>query len=153
MTIQPAVKQETLKIAAGTALLACVMVLVFILVGHFDLSVLWGALLGVLCAVGNFFLMALSVQQAAERMNGAKVAPLPEDESEEEPPLSEEAKRARQRMQLSYTGRMLLLAGIAIVAVLVPGINALAAILCLLFPRMVIFAEGILMNRKPKKEA
>ena len=150
MTIQPAVKQETLKIAVGTAILACVMVLVFVLAGRFDISVIWGALLGVASAVGNFFLMALSVQQAAERMNGAQVAPLPA-EGDEEPPLSDEAKQARQRMQLSYTGRMLLLAGIAIVAVLVPGINALACILCLLFPRMVIFAEGIF--RKPKKEA
>ncbi len=153
MTIQPAVKQETIKIAVGTAILACVMVLVFVLAGRFDISVIWGALLGVASAVGNFFLMALSVQQAAERMNGAQVAPLPEEEGGEEPPLSDEAKQARQRMQLSYTGRMLLLAGIAIVAVLVPGINALACILCLLFPRVVIFAEGILMNRKPKKEA
>ena len=44
--VQPAVRKETLRIAAGTAVLTAVMLVVFALLGKFDLSVLLGAILG-----------------------------------------------------------------------------------------------------------
>ena len=51
----------------------------------------------------------------------------------------------------SYTGRMLLLVGVAIVALTAPCFHPVAAALALLFPRLVIFLRGFV---KPKnKEA
>lgn len=101
--------------------------------------------------------MALSVQRAAESMKGVTVPPEPLDENGDpdpdappQPPVPE-VQRAKHRMQLSYTGRMLLLVGVAIVALTAPCFHPVAAALALLFPRLVIFLRGFV---KPKnKEA
>ena len=154
MTVQPAVIQETKRIAGGTLILTAAMLIVFALLGRMDYTVVLGALLGAAYAVGNFFLLALSVQMAAEKMNGSHPAPLPEPEEGEEPteaPLSPEAQEARKKMQLSYTGRMLLLIVVAIVAIKAPCFNAIAALIPMLFPRIIIFINGIIM--KNQKEA
>lgn len=154
MTVQPAVIQETKRIAGGTLILTAAMLIVFVLLGRMDYTVVLGALLGAAYAVGNFFLLALSVQMAAEKMNGSHPAPLPEPEEGEEPteaPLSPEAQEARKKMQLSYTGRMLLLIVVAIVAIKAPCFNAIAALIPMLFPRIIIFINGIIM--KNQKEA
>ncbi len=151
MTIQPAVKQETKKIAAGVAVLSTLMIAVFLLLGKFNWSVLLGAAIGSAAAIGNFFLMALSVQKAADRM-----PPLPpqnetgdgEEEENKEQPLSEEAINARKRMQFSYTMRMLMLAAIAIAAVLLPFVNSYAALIPMLFPRIVISLIGLLQKNQ-----
>lgn len=142
MKIQQAIKAETLRITAGVAILSTVMVIVFGLLGRFDSTVVWGALLGTAFASGNFFLLALSVQKAAEEMNGVKLPPLEENEDnpDEMPtqPLSPQAARAKTRMQLSYTGRMLLTVLLAVVALNVPCFNPVAALVPQLFPRLVI---------------
>ena len=154
MTIQPAVKEETKKIAIGVMVLSALMVAVFLILRKFDYTVLLGALLGSGAAIGNFFLMALSVQKVASEMS-----PLPveeekteaEGEEEGDKPLSPEAKNARKKMQLSYTLRMLMLAGIAVLAVLLPCFHSVAALLPLLFPRIVIFIIGLI--QKNQREA
>lgn len=149
MTIQPVVKQETKKIAAGVIILSVLMIAVFLLIGKFDWGVLLGAAIGSAAAIGNFFLMALSVQKAADRM---PVLPAQEEkeagEEAEEPPVSEEAKNARKRMQFSYTMRMLMLAAIAIIAVLLPFVNSYAALIPMLFPRIVISVIGLLQKNQ-----
>ena len=58
MRVQPAVKKETLHIAAGTGLMTAVMLLVFLLLGRLTLPVVLGALLGACFAVLNFFCWA-----------------------------------------------------------------------------------------------
>ena len=152
MKIQPAVWEETRKIALGTAALTAVMLLVFLLLGKMDGSVLLGALLGYAVAVGNFFLMALSVQKAAEKMEGADLPPLDESvrEAGENPEksLSPEALDAKRGMRFSYMGRMLLMAAAVIIPVKSPALNAVAAIVPIFFPRLVIAFEGIWMKKK-----
>ena len=155
MKVQPAVWQETRKIAIGTGILTVLMVAVFLILRRFDWTVITGALLGYVAAVGNFFLMALTVQKAADDM---KPIETPETETAEDDgetdgdgkdvPLSEDAKRGKQRMQLSYTLRMLGLAAIAILGVTLPWFQSVAVLLPMLFPRLVIAFEGVLMNRK-----
>lgn len=157
MRVQPAVRTETARIAAGTAFFSFVMLLVFTLLGRLDLTVVLGTLWGACAAVLNFFLMALSVQRAAESMKGVTVPPEPLDENGDpdpdappQPPVPE-VQRAKHRMQLSYAGRMLLLVAVAIVALTAPCFHPVAAALALLFPRLVIFCRGFI---KPKsKEA
>jgi len=155
MQIQPAVKQETRKIAVGVGILSALMIAVYLILGRFGMPVLWGTLMGAAFAVGNFFLMALSVQQAAARMNGVQLPPEEEPKDGEEPepaPLSPQARQAKQRMQLSYTGRMLMLAGMAALAYLLPGVDLIPALIAQLFPRIVIFAEGILMKKETQAQ-
>ena len=132
--------------AVGVTILSVLMVGIFLIIGMFDTTVLLGAVLGTAFAVLNFFLMALGVQKAAEVMNGVQLPPEEEPAEGEEPadkPLSPEATRAKQKIQLSYTGRMLMTVAFAIVALLVPGIHPVAALLPLLFPRIVITIQGL----------
>lgn len=159
MKLQPAVKQETGKIALGVAVLTALMVSVFLILGMFHVSVLLGAVLGAAMAVLNFFLMALSVQKAMENMDGVQLPPEEEpedgedadgDEADEkkQKPISPEALRAKRNMHLSYMGRMVLLAAYAVAAVAVNFVHPVAALLPLLFPRIVIFLNGIFAGKK-----
>ena len=148
MKIQPATRQETLRMAIGVAILTVLMVGIFLIIGMFDVTVLAGAAFGGAFAVLNFFLMALSVQKAAEMMSGVHLPPEEVGENGEviEQPLSPEAAKARQKMQLSYTGRMLLTVVFAIIALLVPAIHPVAALIPLLFPRIVIMIQGLVQK-------
>lgn len=149
--LQPAVKQETRRIAYGTLILTAIMIVVFIVIGRFDLTVLWGALLGAAAATGNFFLLAVSVQQAAEKMNGVQMESFAEKDAREE---SEEAnqeqkqdasadtpeiRQARRGMQTSYTLRMLMLAATAIIGVTVSVFHPVATLVPFLFPQLIIY--------------
>ena len=158
MTIQPAVKRETKKIAMGVCLMAILMVGVYLIIGRFSTAVLFGTLLGAGFAILNFFLMALSVQQAAEKMNGVQLPPEEEpgeNEEDREPAkteLSPQARQARRNMQLSYTGRMALLVAMAAIAYFVPGIDPVPALLAQLFPRLTIFIEGLLLKKETQAQ-
>ena len=156
MKLQPAVKAETKKIAAGVMIMTALMIAVFLILRQFDYTVILGALLGSAAAIGNFFLMALTVQKVTEAMPA-----LPKDEGEEEngedegedknQPLSDEAKQAGKKMQLSYLVRMLALGAVAVIAFTVPFFHPWATVIPFLFPRIVIALMG--SARKNGKEA
>ena len=59
-----AVRDNTLYIAAATAVLGALMQAVFLIVGHWDLTLVWGNLLGWATGVANFYLLGLTVQTA-----------------------------------------------------------------------------------------
>ena len=155
MKVQPAVQAETGKMALGVGVLTTLMIAVFLIARQFDLSVLLGALLGALAAAGNFFLMALTVQKVTEDM-----PVLPPKEQEEngedaeeakEQPLSDEAKQAGKKMQLSFLVRLLMMGAVAVLAVKSPLLHPWAALLPMLFPRIVIALESLFDNKQ--KEA
>ena len=156
MTVQPAVKAETKKMALGVGVLSLLMIAVFLVLGKFDYTVLLGAILGCGAAIGNFFLMALTVQKVTDDMPvlpQKEPAEEPEgndEEEEKEEPLSDEAKQMGKKMQLSYTLRMLLLAGIAALAISLPIFHSWASLIPLLFPRIVIMLRGLI--EKNQKE-
>lgn len=129
MRVQKATRQETLHIAMGVAVFSAVMDLVFFFLGRWELPVLWGTLMGGGWAVLNFFLLGLTVQ--------AMVA----DPNE---------KRAKLKFQLSYSLRMLCAILVVAVALRLPGINGLAAVIPLFFPRLTIFAMQLLGMYKPE---
>ena len=62
--VDSTVKKETLYISAWVLVLSAVLEAVFLIIGLWDLNVLFGNLLGIFGAIGNFFLMGLSVQKA-----------------------------------------------------------------------------------------
>ena len=155
MKITSAVRQTTARIAAGVGVMTLLMLGVYLIAGRFGVPVLLGALLGAAVAIGNFFLMALSVQRAAEKMNGAQLPPLEEAaEGEEpaEPPLSPQAKAGRRLMQLSYTGRLLLIGAMAALAYYAPCFDPVPALLAQLFPRVTIFIQGILTKKETQAQ-
>ena len=61
MRLDPTVKKETLYIAAWTAVLSLVMHAVFLALGAWNLSVLWGNLLSLAAGILNFLLLGLTV--------------------------------------------------------------------------------------------
>ena len=129
MKIQKAVLQETLHIAAGVLIADVIMCVVFALCGRFDYTVILGALLGTVFAVGNFFLLGLTVQKAVEK-----------------------GENVKRFMHSSYTGRMLLYVACIVMGVLIPCFHPLAAIIPLFMPQVVIFAMRLLGIYKPEKK-
>ena len=154
MKVQPAVQAETKKMALGVGVLTVLMIAVFLIIRKFDYTVLLGAALGFAAAVGNFFLMALTVQKVTGNM---PVLPKKEEETgesedeEKEQPLSDEAKQAGKQMQLSFLLRMLMLGGVAVLAITAPIFHPWAALLPMLFPRIVIALRSLFENKQ--KEA
>lgn len=123
MKLQPAAQKELARITVGTVICTAIMLAVFALLGvagvvAFGAPVVAGALVGTLVAILNFALLCYTVQFVAAQDGG---------------------KTGRGWMQLSYNGRLLLQAVWCIVAYLLPSFQVVAAVLPLLFPRVVIF--------------
>ena len=124
--MDPAVKKETGYIAVWVVLLSLVMEAVFLLARQWDFSVLFGNLGGAVIAVGNFWLMAMTVCRAV-----AKGKP----------------EEAAARVKTTATFR---LAGCALLCVLLIAVfktNIYATVIPLLFPRIGI-AFRPLIDRK-----
>ena len=133
MRVQKATRRETIHIALGVLVFSAVMHGVFWAIGRWEWGVLWGNLLGGGFAVLNFFLLGLTVQKVAN--------------------MTDE-KRAKLKLQSSYTLRMLLTVAVIAVAVLVPCFVWPAAVIPLLFPRLTILAmQAMGMYRPDKKTA
>ena len=118
--LSPAIKKETVRVAAMTAIGVVCMIIVFAILHQFlpekvpfDYRVILGGLAGGFVAVLNFFLMGLTVQKVAS---------------------TEDEDLARSRMKASYSRRMMLQMGWVIVAIVVPIFQPVAGILPLLFP-------------------
>lgn len=154
MKVQPAVQAETKKIAVGVGVLTVLMIAVFLIIRQFDYTVVFGAVLGYAAAVGNFFLMALTVQRVTEGMPALPKREQEEEDAEDgetEQPLSDEAKQAGRQMQLSFFLRMLMLGGVAVLAITAPVFHPWAALLPMLFPRVVIALRSLFETKQ--KEA
>lgn len=130
MKIQEATRRETAHIALGVLAFSAVMNFVFLLLGHWDITVLWGNLLGGGFAVLNFFLLGLSIQKLA---------------------AAADEKRGRAALQLSYSTRMLATVLVAALAVALPCFCWPAAVIPLFFPRLTIFAMQLMGMYKPEK--
>lgn len=132
MQVQEATRRETGHIALGVLAFSAVMELVFVLLRRWDMGVLWGNLLGGGFAVLNFFLLGLTVQKIAGE---------------------QDEKRAKLKLQGSYSLRMLLTLGVIILAVKVPVFTWPAAVIPLLFPRLTILAMQLTGKYKPVKKS
>ena len=123
MKFQSASIKEIKRISVGSLLCLILMIGAFFLlscvgVGSFDYRVILSGCLGSLVAVGNFALLCLTIQNAAEIAD---------------------QKQMKARFQLSYNARLIAQAAWVVVAFLVPGLHALAAAIPLLFPTVIIF--------------
>lgn len=115
--IDPAVRKETGFVALWVAAAILPVQAVCLLAGWWSWPVLWGSLLGSATAVGNFFLMGLTVQKA----------------------LSRDKKKAAQLVQLSQSGRLLLQGAMLVGAGVLPTVfNLWSAIIPLVIPTFAV---------------
>lgn len=131
MRVQEATRRETGHIALGVLAFSAAMHLVFLALGRWELGVLWGNLLGGGFAVCNFFLLGLTVQTIAN---------------------DTDEKRAKLKLQGSYSLRMLLTLAVIVLAVKLPFVTWPAAVIPLLFPRLTILAMQMMGMYKPEKK-
>ncbi len=130
--IDATVIRETMYIAVGVVILSVLLESVFLIIGRWDITVLFGNLLGGFCAVINFFLMGITVQRA----------------------LTKEEKEARDVIKLSQTLRMFMQLMFAAVGFLIPSVfNVIAVIVSLLFPRIAIAFRPAFNKRMEEKES
>jgi len=119
--INRTVLKETAYIAVFVIILSMLMQSVFLIIGKWNLTVLFGNLLGAAAAVFNFFLLGLTVQKA----------------------VMQDEKKAALTMKVSQGSRMLMLFVIAIVAYCInkfafPIFNIIAVVIPYIFPRIAI---------------
>ena len=134
MKLQKAVKDETIFVALGSVILSAVMLIVFFVLHEvfpeqvpMGLPVVIGAVGGCAVAVGNFFLMALTVQKVAGIEN---------------------YDQAYRSMQVSYRYRTFLQLIWCVLTMVLKFINPVAGMLPLLWPSLLIKGRGILSGVK-----
>lgn len=125
MKVDKTVKKETLYIAALSGVLSLLMQAVFLVIGQWHFSVFLGNLWGYAAAVGNFFLMGLTVQKAVLK-----------DEEE-----------AKKTIKISHTLRNMLILVVAVIGIVIPFFNTWTVIIPLFFPRIAIFFRGFNKNK------
>lgn len=124
--IDPTILKETCYIATMVFIFSLALQSVFLIIGKWDYTVLTGNLLGFVAAVGNFFLMGLTVQSS----------------------LGKEEKDAKNLMKVSQSLRLLLIFVIALIGYLVPVFNTIAVLIPLLFPRIAVALRPLFMKKR-----
>lgn len=120
MESRKVVYKETGIILIGEIVCLGLMLGIFALLGHFNMKVLLGGIIGTLLSVLNFFFMALNAVMAADKAAGQDV------------------KGGKKQIRTSYTMRMALIF-IVLFAFVKSGLcNPLASVLPLAFVRPVI---------------
>ena len=134
LKLQKAVKEETIFVALGSLILSVLMVCIFFGLNRvfpeqvpMGLPVILGAAGGCAVAVGNFFLMALTVQKVAGIEN---------------------YDQAYRSMQVSYRYRTFLQLIWCVLCMVLKFINPVAGILPLLWPSLLIKGKGIISGVK-----
>ena len=120
--VDATVRRETLYIAASVGIMSALMQAVFLVARQWDYTVLLGNLLGGAAAVGNFFLMGLTVQGA----------------------LDKEEKDAAAAMKLSQQLRLLMMLVVAVLGGVLPCFHLLAVIIPYFFPRVAVALRPVI---------
>ncbi len=124
--VDKTVIKETLYISVWVLILSAVTQAVFLIIGKWSLSVLFGNLLSGVTGILNFFLMGLTVQAA----------------------VIKDEKKAALSMKVSQILRMLLIFAVAAVGVLLDCFNTVTVILPLFFPRIAISFRPLFNKKK-----
>ena len=142
MKLQSASRKEIARISKGTFLLDLILIGgLFLLsqlgVGSFSIGkILLSIIIGSLVAIGNFTLMCLTVQSAVGMTD---------------------MKKMKAKFQLSYNARMVMQAGWAVIAFLVPAFHFIAGAAPVLFPKITIlylnFTGKLMPPSQPQAEA
>ncbi|MBP3266183.1 MAG: ATP synthase subunit I [Clostridiales bacterium] len=128
--IDPAIKNMTSYIALATLIMSELMEAVFLIIGRWDLPVLFGNLLGAGVGILNFFLMGLGLQKA----------------------LDKDEKDAKATVAFSHTMRFFLLALVLILAAVLDWFNLLAAVISLIMPTAAVYMSAMVSKKKGIQE-
>ena len=131
MKISPTVLLETKRVGLGVLLGDVLICAVFALLHKFNYTVPLGALLGSVCAVGNFFLLGVSIQKGLDMGDAMQ-----------------------KYLKSSYALRMLMHLACIALAALLPCFHTVAAIIPLFLPRLVILVMQLagVYKTEEKKE-
>ena len=133
------VLRQTGRVAAGTFVMTAVMLAVYAIIGRFSAGVALGGIYTSTLAVLNFFAMGLTVQGIASRAA---------EEQRDEQELQAFSTQMENRMRLSRNGRMFALLLLIVAGIRVFNFDALATILPILFPTVVIRILQIINIRR-----
>ena len=137
MKLQSASRKEIARISKGTFLLDLILIGgLFLLsqlgVGSFSIGkILLSTVIGSLVAIGNFTLMCLTVQSEVGMTD---------------------MKKMKAKFQLSYNARMIMQAGWAVIAFLVPAFHFIAGAAPVLFPKLTILYLNFTGRLMPPSE-
>ena len=123
--IDRTVISETYFIAEVSLMFSLGLQCFFFAFGKWDYTVLLGNLLGLLAAVGNFFLLGLTLQNALEK----------DEES------------VKTAVKASQSLRLLGLFVVALIGYLLPVFNIIAVVIPYLFPRIAIGLRPVFRRR------
>ena len=115
---QQSIVKETKRIAVGTVIMLVVMLAVYAVLGKFTVGVLIGGLLGSAYAIFNFFMLGMTLQEAASMTD---------------------QQMAHMKVRSSYSTRMIGMLILAVVAFALPFVEGISCLIALLFPRATIF--------------
>lgn len=127
MKIDKAVRDETLFLSLTEGIMTALMIAVFLIIGKFDIYVLFGGLTGAVVSVLNFFLMGLTLQKCL-------------DDADE--------KHRNSFLSLSKSARMIGIVVVVVVAVAVFDFNIYATLIPLVFPRISMLIRQITMKKE-----
>ena len=110
--------KETAYLALGEAVCVAAVIGVFAMLGQLDYKVILGGVIGLVIAVGNFFLMAISSDAAAEKA------------------MEQDVKGGKAAVKASYTLRLVIIGVLLLVFGKSGHCNAIAMVcpLVLVFP-------------------
>ena len=124
--MDPTVKKETGNIALCVAVLTVLLEAVFLILGQWDVTVLWGGLLGAFIAILNFLLMGLTVQKA----------------------VGQEEHDAKNLMRGSQSLRLLMQLALCAIGAALPCFNLVAVLIPLLFPRLGVMLRSLTLKKE-----
>lgn len=128
--IDPTVIKETRFVAAFVLILSMLMEAVFLIIGKWDLTVLWGNLLSAGVSILNFFLLGLTVSKAMKR----------------------DEKDMNAYMKMSKAYRFLFVAAVIGVGLYFKCFNDIAVLLPVSFPFIAIIIRGAIIKKSTKAE-
>lgn len=112
--------RETLYLVIGEAICLAVMLMIYALLGYFNLSVFLGGLVGAILGVLNFFFMGISADAAADKA------------------VEQNVKGGKTTIRLSYQVRLLVMFIILFACAKSGLCDALAMVLSIVFIRPVL---------------
>lgn len=132
MNLDPAVRRESAFAAIASLIGTVAVQLIFVAVGLWDLSVLWGGLIGLAVSTLNFFLMSLTMQKAIE---------------------TGDQSRATGIIRLSYLWRTLFMLGVLVLSLVVDAIHWIPVVASFFYIRIAITARQLLAKKKDPEPA
>lgn len=131
--IDKTVWKETAYVTLGTVLLSAVMVVIYSAISPFEMKILYGAVLGSVAAILNFFFMAFTLQRAVEiNINGDEDA----------------VENVKLKIKSAYTIRMIVYFLVLACALATDFFNPWTLLVPALFPSMIAKVRMFFLNNR-----